>query len=465
MSEFMHYVLWELKNSLGLVLPAVLMAVSLFLGIHLFLKKKYGREFRFPWRKIVLLLVTVGYATVVLYATFFRGSGYSREWNFHLFRAWREAWNNFSAKNWLNVLLNVAMFAPFGFLLPFLWRRGRRWYVTIPMGFALSLLIETLQFVLMRGICDVDDLIANTLGAAMGYCAGMALLALCGERETRGKQFARYAGALLVPVLAMASVFPVYSLQKFGNLPMAPAYTNNTRNTVWIVDGDLPAGEDTAVIYQTQVYRRSDCDALADALASSVGQEVDLVSYYQEMAYYNLNRGNATVYYYDGSYELSPGYDDSAPWMGAERQAVVDALSAFPVSIPEQAEFSADEEGQYTFLCDRVVDGAVMVDGFLRCQFNEDGSLRKLVNHLVWYTYGQEVQILSPEEALERLQAGKFYDHGYFEYKDPRQVRVISCTAGYEIDTKGFYQPVYRFVVEATDGSYGDTILIPALRT
>ena len=73
---------------------------------------------------------------------------------------------------WLGVqrVLNAVMFAPFGFLLPVLWCKCRKWKVTVLAGFLLSLTIEVLQMFCFRAT-DVDDLIMNTLGAGFGYFA------------------------------------------------------------------------------------------------------------------------------------------------------------------------------------------------------------------------------------------------------------------------------------------------------
>ena len=71
---------------------------------------------------------------------------------------------------WLGVqrVLNAVMFAPFGFLLPVLWCKCRKWKVTVLAGFLLSLTIEVLQMFCFRAT-DVDDLLMNTLGAFLGY--------------------------------------------------------------------------------------------------------------------------------------------------------------------------------------------------------------------------------------------------------------------------------------------------------
>ena len=64
---------------------------------------------------------------------------------------------------------NVALFAPLGALLPMMHRRLRSWVYALLCGAALSTMIETTQLLAAAGQCDVNDIIANTLGALLGY--------------------------------------------------------------------------------------------------------------------------------------------------------------------------------------------------------------------------------------------------------------------------------------------------------
>ena len=67
---------------------------------------------------------------------------------------------------------NVALFLPLGFLLPLLAPRLDRLWRTVGTGFALSAAIELSQ-VAFPGVrrADVNDVLLNTLGAAVGFLA------------------------------------------------------------------------------------------------------------------------------------------------------------------------------------------------------------------------------------------------------------------------------------------------------
>lgn len=69
----------------------------------------------------------------------------------------------------LNIVGNAVGFMPFGFFLPIVSRRSRRWYNTVLFGFSFSLAIEITQLVWKVGSFDVDDILLNTVGGVIGY--------------------------------------------------------------------------------------------------------------------------------------------------------------------------------------------------------------------------------------------------------------------------------------------------------
>jgi glycopeptide antibiotics resistance protein len=68
-----------------------------------------------------------------------------------------------------NILGNIIGFIPLGVLLPILFVRLRRVGKTILVVFLISLGFETIQLLFNLGVFDVDDLLLNTVGGAIGY--------------------------------------------------------------------------------------------------------------------------------------------------------------------------------------------------------------------------------------------------------------------------------------------------------
>lgn len=74
----------------------------------------------------------------------------------------------FQSEGIFTYCMNVIMFVPLGFLLPFIWRNFRNPLKTALTGFLFSMCIELAQLPTNR-LADIDDLMMNTLGAVLGY--------------------------------------------------------------------------------------------------------------------------------------------------------------------------------------------------------------------------------------------------------------------------------------------------------
>ena len=85
---------------------------------------------------------------------------------------------------WIYLFFNVVAFIPFGFLLSEVFSaRGkkRNWSITVLVTFGLSLLVESLQWILQVGFFEVTDLLLNTLGGAIGAGVALGMRALAQE--------------------------------------------------------------------------------------------------------------------------------------------------------------------------------------------------------------------------------------------------------------------------------------------
>ncbi len=80
-----------------------------------------------------------------------------------------------TARPWLirhaaiNLGGNVALFVPLGIFLPRLFPRLRRLWKVLAVTAGIITAVEAVQVLTLLGRCDIDDLILNLLGAALGY--------------------------------------------------------------------------------------------------------------------------------------------------------------------------------------------------------------------------------------------------------------------------------------------------------
>ena len=112
-----------------------------------------------------------------------------------------------------NLFGNVLAFMPFGFFMPILRLRLRKWYCMLGMTFLLSLMIEITQLLTRVGSFDVDDLILNTSGGILGY------LLFYIKIEKRQTKRGIYASAFGIASLICMAVLTIASFVKAGNLP------------------------------------------------------------------------------------------------------------------------------------------------------------------------------------------------------------------------------------------------------
>ena len=68
-----------------------------------------------------------------------------------------------------NVVGNMAMLIPSGIVLPVVYKKLNSFWKVVAAGAFISLCIELLQLPFPSRATDVDDLILNTLGVAVGY--------------------------------------------------------------------------------------------------------------------------------------------------------------------------------------------------------------------------------------------------------------------------------------------------------
>lgn len=134
-----------------------------------------------PGRRVAVEAVFVGYLAAMLYVVLF-----PLPWRPDDARLVAASVNLVPARTIMGIIRdfhgliiqqimgNVVMFVPLGFLLPLLDARYRRFAATAAVVLAVSLGIELAQLALLLALAarrsvDVDDVILNVTGACLGY--------------------------------------------------------------------------------------------------------------------------------------------------------------------------------------------------------------------------------------------------------------------------------------------------------
>ena len=282
MHEFLQHILRTLEVGAILIIPAVVICIAA-LAVAFIVTKKRGRGFN--WLRAAAILILCGWFVLTVYVTLLRGENMSSYYNFQLFLAWQEAWNQFTLQVWLNVLLNIALFVPLG-VLPLVFRYAEKWYLMLATGFLTSLAIESIQLVTRRGMFDVDDLFCNTVGAMLGWGIVMAIRAIIRRGDGWKRRCLASAALPAVVILSISSIFVVYALKPYGNFPDAPTRTAQISRIDWRPSFTPSDTAETAWIYEVGRLSQAESDEFAADFARGQGIEFPDTYYYDDFIMY-----------------------------------------------------------------------------------------------------------------------------------------------------------------------------------
>ena len=90
---------------------------------------------------------------------------------FHTIRLFLKVLNKqaYSSAALINLGGNVIMFIPLGFFLPQVFPALQKFWRCILATILIITVVELTQLFTLLGSCDIDDLILNVIGAAIGY--------------------------------------------------------------------------------------------------------------------------------------------------------------------------------------------------------------------------------------------------------------------------------------------------------
>ena len=467
MYDFLQAIWQFLQDALPFAAITFVLCAALLIVLHGKLRQDGTRLSR---RRTATLLLLLCYLSGLLaLALFNRAEQAAHVIQLRPFLAFREAWNRFTLKTWLNPILNVLMLLPLGLLLPPCAKRFLRWGWMLAASLGLSLAIELLQYLLGCGIADVDDLICNTWGAMLGYCLYLQLRSLL---KKRWKKAAVSAALPLLTVGTAVAVLFCYQMQPYGNLADAPIYAADTAGVKWILTCPLPDAQESAGVYWAKPFSQADCDAFASAFLplqwiSCRLDDADRTYYDDYASYTDHSSFCLNVNYRDGSYEFLDYRSYWEPRGTGSEEALRAALQSRGITLPAQASFfDADAtRGAYAWNVNCVTADGKLVYGSLRCELAQSGAICAIRNDLAVCGPAGAADILSPREAYARLRAGKFSwrDVPAFSDDPPSRVLVTACTLDYLPDSKGFRQPVYTFTYHRDDETDACVTFVPAL--
>lgn len=125
-----------------------------------------------PFRHLAFIIVFTGYIFLILAVTLLFRSYAVYNIELDPIASYRRALNaphHLAVIEIRNIILNIVMFIPLGFMLPMASKGLGKIYTAIPLAAIFTFAIETTQHFTSRGVFAVEDMLHNTFGAIVGF--------------------------------------------------------------------------------------------------------------------------------------------------------------------------------------------------------------------------------------------------------------------------------------------------------
>lgn len=435
----------------------VLMMLALAGGYLFYRKTLHGSRKAEPVQAVSAALLFCWLFLVLALTSVSRGANFSGAVNLHFLSGYVSAWNSWSLSELQLILFNILMFAPFGFLLPLLWKKAEDGRFLLLSAFGMTMLIEVFQYLTGTGIFELDDLFHNLLGSLAGYSVLLFVLSVKRERRVRLMPAVRMLAIPGIISLILGGVFLAYEMQPYGNLSIVPSIRQNMKNVTVIADAELSDEQPVLPVYRSL---HAEDSAYVETIRASLAEEEGL-TFSRVKRHEDENPGftgtdadgeafQMLFFFRTGEWNYTAAPDRAAVLteeMAAMYREQYETWMASLDLLPENAVFSMQNEDTLRWDASPAADDGSLPDVFQRgtvlMQFREAGCPAAIYYQMTWNEKAGEEKLISQAEAYGRILSGDFEQ--YVPFQECDVLHVTDCVLTYMYDSKGFYQPVYQF--------------------
>ena len=374
---------------------------------------------------------------------------------------------------WYLIILNILMFIPMGILLPLIFKR-MHFFKTLLYAFMLTAGIEIVQMLFPGRVFDIDDILFNSFGAAIGYAVYCFFALLFGKRKCGKTDIAGSAISVLLIPLSVLIVFwlkPEFEYP-FNVYPERPAII--LQDNLW-QEEEIPTKADVFIKAETDLH------VLAETITEKLGLETltdkENLEVYQDGSLF-YQKGEQTLYIaadgiffevkWRSSTEEMPVLSDEEMKNAAVEWLLKNGLydEAF-TEISFQDILMGDEEKIWSIgrnIVFSVPTGAADV-GSIHLSFDSDG----LYSISSWdedFVFHKKIELLMPKEAVDQLALS---DRLYYvtELPFPTEFHAEKLSLAYTKSIDGKYMlPVWKLegCFYGEKGESQGYVMLPAIK-
>lgn len=312
------------------------------------------------------------------------------------------------------IILNVAMTVPLGFLLPYVFpKRFKTFLRILGVSFAVTLATEVLQLLTGRS-ADIDDIIANTLGGLFGFalyiiCSGLHYW-LTGKKQGKALNIERYAIKATISVLLIAIILSPFVAIKIinDNNAVGYVYYGHLRPANIKIANTVSNEESTAKIYK--YVSSGNVEKIKENLKSISGFTADFVKEDDDLVCKN-NDTERLFIYKDLTWSINYNYgrndEVNITKLPTEEQAVSLAysiLNKYGIS-SETVEYNGlsneyGDDNLHLIFISTKQEGDTLIWGNISIAIGENGKLNSISDSRKHFEFYQNVETISPQESV-----------------------------------------------------------------
>lgn len=167
-----------------IIISVIAFAVFCVLTVILYRRRVFDKLQRNTAILLSLYIVVLIYFTVVG-----RYSHEEYEYQIYVFRSYGQLLESFDRQSVEQIVINLLMLVPVGFLLSVIIRMKGKYPVVLGLCFLLTAFIESMQLLKQFGSFEVDDIINNMIGAAIGTLIYALIHWITQQKMYKGKHY------------------------------------------------------------------------------------------------------------------------------------------------------------------------------------------------------------------------------------------------------------------------------------
>lgn len=433
----------------------VLFIILFFIGYFIYKKILNGTR-KLNIKKALFYGISICYLVILIGAVFLdRGFGYNSI-NLHLFNSYIEAYHMMKMSLFRNIVLNILLFVPFGYLLPIYFKKLDKWYKVLAFGILTTIAIELIQYTTRIGIFELDDILNNNLGILIGY-SYYKIFNVFKIKEDK-KKILIYIIPTIIANMPFITMYIIYHNQELGNLESTYNYKINMKNVDVKSNVEYEDNIGKVNIYKIKKLKKINTRNTAKSIFNNLNTDINderTIEYYEDTAFYYSkdNKYCISIEYEDGSFSLVnfDKFDKSEDQL--DIVTILNYLNKLNIYIPNQYIY---DEVNSKLIVNMLEDNNVLYDGYIKIDI-EHNNINRIYNSLIKYDKVKEKEIISEKDAYQKILNGEF-----ISYDNTKKILINDVKLIYVLDSKGFYVPVYEF--NATADGYNLPIRISAIK-